>query len=134
MRLPHVQLPVRRTVLWAALSWLFVSAIVPSGHRARAQEVGGADIRADSETTTGPRRPLSAQAARTWIALHESRIRPLPGRTPLRQVLRALREATRGKAGWAEGVDFNVVPVALLEAEITLDAPVTLPFAGRPEV
>jgi hypothetical protein len=72
--------------------------------------------------------------ARTWIALHEAQIRPLPDRTPLRQVLQALRDATRGKAGWAEGVDFRVVSEALPEAEITIDAPVTLPFLGRPEV
>jgi len=77
---------------------------------------------------------MSAQVARTWIALHESKIQPLPDGTPLRQVLRALRDATRGKAGWAEGVKFRVVSEALDEAEITLEAPVTLPFVGRPEV
>jgi hypothetical protein len=77
---------------------------------------------------------MSAPVARTWLALQEAKIRPLPDQTPLRQVLKALRDATRGKAGWADGVDFRVVHEALLEAEITLDAPVSLPFAGRPEV
>ena len=77
---------------------------------------------------------MSARTARTWITLHETTIRPLPDRTPLRKVLQALREATRGKDGKGPEVDFRFKELVLEEAEITLDTPVLSPFAGQPEI
>jgi hypothetical protein len=119
----------------AATLGFSMALAVSSGIEGRAQEVvSERELPENGEKIHGPSRPMSAQVARTWIALHESKIRPLPDGTPLRQVLRELREATRGKSGWAEGVRFRVVSEALGEAETTLDAPVTLPFVGRPEV
>jgi hypothetical protein len=116
------------------LSWLLLVAITLPRPGGQAQELGVNDTGASIEKRTGPGRPISTQVARTWIALHETMIRPLPDQTPLRQILRALRDATRGKAGWREGVEFRVVPESLLEAEVTLEAPVTLPFVERPEL
>ena len=76
---------------------------------------------------------MSARTARTWITLHETTIRPLPDRTPLRKVLQALREATRGKDGKGPEVDFRFKERVLEEAEsITLDTPVLSPFVGQP--
>jgi hypothetical protein len=134
MGLPDVRMTVLRIVATATFFWLFLAEIMLPGPLCQAQELSGKGIRASDENRTGPRRPMSAETARTWIALSETKVRPLPDRTPLRQVLQALRDATRGKAGLTQGVDFRVVPEALLEAETTLDAPVALPFVGRPEV
>ncbi len=78
--------------------------------------------------------PMSARAARTWIALHETTIRPLPDRTPLRGVMRAIRDAARGNDGKGQEIDFRITEEALWEAEVTLDAPIASPFAGQPEV
>ncbi len=78
--------------------------------------------------------PMSARAAATWIALYETMIRPPPDRTPLRDVIRLLREATRGKDGKGREIDFRFKEGALEEAEVTLDAPVASPFVGQPEV
>ena len=134
MWLQRSRLAVRRSVVGNVLCWLFLAANILAGFDGRAQNVGGKDVRVHDLKSTSPGQPMSAQVARTWIALHEARIQPLPDRAPLRQVLGALRDATRGKAGWAQGIEFRVVPEALLESEITLDTPVTLPFVGRPEV
>jgi hypothetical protein len=78
--------------------------------------------------------PMSARTARTWITLHETMIRPLPDRTPLREVMRAIREATRGKDGKGQEIDFRFKEGALEEAESTLNTPVASPFVGQPEV
>ncbi|MFO0950091.1 MAG: hypothetical protein U0835_02860 [Isosphaeraceae bacterium] len=124
-----------RVTFQTALTCLALATALSPFPFGRAQEVPIKDARLNPEETfSGPLRPLSSRAARTWIALHEAKIRPLPDGTPLRQVLRAVREATRGQAGWSEGIEFRVVSEALLEAEVTLDAPVVLPFVGRPEV
>lgn len=78
--------------------------------------------------------PMTARTAATWIRLHETTLRPLPDRTPLGQVLRALREATRGKDGKGKEIDFHISQGVLAEVEATLDTPVRLPFPGQPEV
>ncbi len=123
-----------RWSLLASIS-LMVTAIVLTGRAGRGGGLDEPEAKSGEEWRQNLRgRPMSAQAARTWIALHETTIKPLPDRTPLREVLRALQDATRGKAGQPDGVSFRVVPEALLEAETTLDVPVTLPFVGRPEV
>jgi hypothetical protein len=94
------------------------------------------DPKADTENTKPASwpPPISAQAARTWIKLHETTIRPLPDRTPLRDVLRALRDATHGKDGKGKEIDFRITEEALWDSEVTLDAPVASPFVGQPEV
>ena len=91
------------------------------------------DPKAVTERHRSPRPwppPISAQAARTWITLHETTIRPLPDRTPLRDVMRALRDATRDKDGKGKEIDFRIKQEALWESEVNLDTPVASPFAG----
>lgn len=130
----RVRIALLRKVARLALSGFLCGAIVLDAPAGEAQECGGPEGPAVVERESRSGKPLSAGVARTWVALHEATIRPLPDRTPLRQVIEALKEATQGKGGWADGIVFDVVPEALLEREITLDAPVTLPFVGRPEV
>ena len=81
-----------------------------------------------------PRLPISSSLARTWIALHETRMKPLPDKTPLGQVIQAIKEATRGKDGKEPPVEFVIHPIGLLEAEITMQTPVDLPIVGREEL
>jgi hypothetical protein len=113
------------------LAFIALALLSPGGQGNCLDETGAKTV--ENQFVSWPP-PISAQAARTWIALHETTIKPLPDRTPLREVLRALREATRGKGKNGEGIDFRLEPVALLEAEITPDEPVALPFVGQPEV
>lgn len=81
-----------------------------------------------------PRLPISSATARTWVALHETRIKPLPDKTPLGQIIQAVKEATRGVDGKAPPVEFVIDATALTASEITMQTPVPLPIIGREEV
>jgi hypothetical protein len=121
---PHF---VRRlTIIFAALTLIIQGGYGRSGDDPKADDE-------DKKPSSWPP-PMSARTARTWITLHETTIRPLPDRTPLRKVMQALREATRGKDGKGREIVFRFKEGALEEAEITLDTPVASPFAGQPEV
>jgi hypothetical protein len=124
---PHF---VRRlTIIFAALT------LIAQGGYGRCGDDPKADDEDKKPTSWPP--PMSARTARTWITLHETTIRPLPDRTPLRKVIQALREATRGKDGKGPEVDFRFKELVLEEAElsqVTLDTPILSPFVGQPEI
>ena len=105
---PH--LARRFTILFAAL------ALIAQGRYGRCGDDPKADRRSEKPSSWPP--PMSARTARTWITLHETTIRPLPDRTPLRKVLQALREATRGKDGKGPEVNFRFKEGVLEEAEL----------------
>ena len=81
-----------------------------------------------------PSLPLAPEAARTWIALHETKMVPPPDQTPLAEILAAIRAAARGQDGGAPGFEIHLDPICLPEAEITLQSPVQSPYIGRSEV
>src|SRR4051812_34724989 len=81
------------------------------------------------------RLPLSAKAARTWGRLRETMVKPPPDGTPLKDVLRFVKESTRGKDGKGEPLKVYLDAVVLQEAEVTPDTPVPAPFLlGEAEV
>lgn len=79
------------------------------------------------------RLPLSAAAARTWIALHETMVKPPADGTPFGEVIAALKAAARGKAAEAP-FEWYLGPTELKEGEITMTTPISSPFVGREEV
>jgi|GEM_PF-5158911 len=74
------------------------------------------------------RLPLSAKAARTWISLRETLVTPPPDATPFKDVLRFIRESTRGKDGKGEPLGVYLDAVTMQEAELTMETPVAAPF------
>jgi hypothetical protein len=78
--------------------------------------------------------PLSAKAARTWIALHETMVKPFPDKTPLRNVFQSLQRQIQGKDGQATPFQFYLDPTTLQEMEIRAEATVSAPFLGDEEV
>lgn len=111
-----------------AVALATLALLAPARHGLSGDDPNAADENA------GPRwwpPPISAGTARTWITLHETTIRPLPDRTPLRDVLRAIREATRGKG---QEIDIRIKNEVLWEAELTMNTPIASPFAGQTEV
>jgi hypothetical protein len=81
-----------------------------------------------------PRLPLSAKAARAWVALHETKITTLPGEHPLEDIIRKIREAVRSPREKTPPFQIYVDPIGLQEAEKTLTSPTTNPFLEPTEV
>ena len=80
------------------------------------------------------RLPLSEASARSWLALRETRIRPLPDGTSFGQIVRAVREAVRGRNGKPAGFQLYLDPVDLEVVELKDDTPIACPFIGQEEV
>ena len=78
--------------------------------------------------------PISAKAARTWIALHETMIRPLPDQTPFGTIIKALKAAVRGKDGKNAPFEFYLDPVHVAVVGLTMETPMASPFVGDQEV
>jgi hypothetical protein len=74
--------------------------------------------------------PVSARAAATWIKLQEPIKMDYVNETNFEQVLKDIKEATKGKDG--KGLRFYVDPVGLQEAEKTMSSPVTLQVEDVP--
>ena len=61
-------------------------------------------------------------------------VKPLPDQTPLAEVLRSLKDATRGKDGKGSPLKLYVDPTSLQESEITMETPIAAPLVGQDEV
>ena len=70
--------------------------------------------------------PMTAQAAKTWLRLQETVSVSFPNETPLEDVLKYLKEATRGNEKKDAGLRFYVDPAGLQEAEKTNTSPVVI--------
>src|SRR5581483_10680821 len=110
-------------------SWVVAIILTLSQAAALAQPSGEADEPQDEIEYKPTRLPLSAKAARTWIALQETRVKPLPDGTPFGEVLKSLAKAARGPDGSGPGLSFYVNPVSLNEVEMTLESPLPSPEA-----
>ena len=75
------------------------------------------------------RSPITPEAAKIWQKLGQKITLKFENETPLRDFLKAVREATTDK-DTAEGVSIYIDPVGLMEAEKTLDSPITINLAG----
>lgn len=80
------------------------------------------------------RLPLSGASARAWLALHETRIRPLPDGTSFGEIVRAVREAVRGRDGKPAGFQLYFDPSDLEFVELKDDTPIACPFIGQEDV
>jgi hypothetical protein len=78
--------------------------------------------------------PISAKAARTWIALHETMIRPLPDQTPFGAIIKAVKALVRGKDGKSPPFEFYLDPVELAVVGLTMETPMASSFVGDQEV
>jgi hypothetical protein len=74
--------------------------------------------------------PVTERAAKTWIKLQEPIKMAFTNETPLEDVLKYIKEATRGKAD--RGMAIYVDPIGLQEAEKTMTSPVTLDLEDVP--
>ena len=77
--------------------------------------------------------PISAKAARTWIALHETMVKPPPDGTPFGDVIAALKAASRGKDGEAP-FEWYLKPLSLEVNKVSRTTPVPTSFVGHEEV
>ncbi len=75
--------------------------------------------------------PLTAKSARTWIALQETKIKPLPDQTTFGEIIDAVKRAIRVKG---PRVNLYMSPALLLENELSLKSPFRNPFVGDEEV
>jgi len=71
---------------------------------------------------------LTPQSAATWLKLQEIVPMNFPNETPLEEVLRYVKEATKGKD--TKGIPIYVDPAGLQEAEKTMSSPVTIDLDG----
>lgn len=76
--------------------------------------------------------PLSAAAARTWLALSKRVDIPFSEETPLKDVLAFIKEAANKKEAKDGEIEIYVDPMSLQEAEKTFDSPITYAVKGRP--
>jgi hypothetical protein len=78
--------------------------------------------------------PLSAASARTWIALHETMVKPPPDQAPLKDVLKLVRDALRGKVDKPSEIELYIDPLTLAEEGLTPETVIHPPFVGPAEV
>jgi hypothetical protein len=111
------------------------------GMRGMGQKMGEGQSGGDQESVRPvpihlhPPHPLSASAARTWLKLQQTVAIPFEKEATLDQVVSFVQETTQGKKGehsGDEGIPVYVDPVALQEAEKTMDSPVTFRTKGLP--
>ena len=69
--------------------------------------------------------PVTEKSARTWAKLQQPFTHSFPRETPLADVLKTIRQATKGKDDKDKGVPIYVDPAGLQEAEKTMTSPVT---------
>jgi hypothetical protein len=74
--------------------------------------------------------PVSAAASKTWLRLHQAIDLPFETAVPLNQVLAAIKEGT--KAGADSELSIYVDPIALQEAEKSMDAPISIDLKKVP--
>ena len=74
------------------------------------------------------RSPITPEAAKIWQKLGQKITLKFENETPLRDFLKAVREATTDK-DTAEGVSIYIDPVGLMEAEGSMRSSTTLRFA-----
>jgi hypothetical protein len=74
--------------------------------------------------------PMTALSSRTWAKLQEPIPFQFPDETPLEDVLKYIKEVTRGPKD--SGIPIYVDPVGLQEAEKTMQSTVTLVMEGIP--
>jgi hypothetical protein len=111
-----------------------VLALIPFQARGGGFQPDGKDVKAISDEYKTIHLPLSAKAARTWIALHETMVKPYPEKTPLRNVVQSLQRQIQGKDGQPAPFQFYLDPTTLQEMEIRAEATVSAPFLGDDEV
>ena len=69
--------------------------------------------------------PMTADAAKVWIKLQQKVAMKFGAEVPLQEVLRSVREATKGDE-MPDGLAIYVDPVGLTEAEMTMASPITI--------
>jgi hypothetical protein len=140
---------VRRPIVVACLVGLVLvvvwrSALLAQGQPARpagpserfAPGLAGGFGAAEAKPTPKPvatiylTTPMTAPAARTWLKLQDSITLPFKDETPLEDVLRFIKDATKGKDD--KGIPIYVDPIGLQEAEKTITSPVILALEDVP--
>jgi hypothetical protein len=95
----------------------------------------GGQVQTQEEAPPAPRiyyqAPVTDAAAKIWAKLRQPLAMPFAQETPLEDVLKYVQTATAGE-GMERGLQFYVDPAGLLEAEKTLQSPVTLNLEGLP--
>jgi hypothetical protein len=107
--------------------------LVPTSNLAAAMTGGGLGGQAaePEPQRVYVQRPITAKAAAVWAALGEPLAKPFPNETPLGGFLQFVKHSTEGEA-YKDGIPIYVDPAGLMEAEKTLDSPVSLDVAGIP--
>jgi hypothetical protein len=147
-----VRLRLRTRLALAALVGVAAVPLALLAYRARAQEsetarlrpvsapilpsfggfggAGGAEPEPARPTVAYVVPPVSAKAAKTWEKLNAVVSLNFANETPLEDVLKVLREMSKGPHD--KGLSFYIDPIALQEAEKTNASPVTLDLDDVP--
>jgi hypothetical protein len=92
----------------------------------------GSDALPDSPVVVVARpAPPTIQQARVWEALQKSVDLPFPAETTLDDILKYIKDSTKSQ-DLSEGLPIYVDPAGLLEAEKTMQSPVTIDLRGVP--
>lgn len=75
--------------------------------------------------------PVSEKAAAIWLKLRRPILMPFANETPLEDVLKYIRSATKSD-DLPKGIPIYVDPYGLLEADRTLQSPITMDLEGVP--
>lgn len=77
--------------------------------------------------------PRTVAETKTWLALQKVVPMNFPDETPLKDIVKFIRESTRdANSGFPKGIPIYVDPQGLQDVDTTMDAPVTIDLDGMP--
>ncbi len=77
-------------------------------------------------------KPMTPEATRVWLKLQEKVNMSFPNDTPLEDVIKYIRQGTKDKDTFAEGIPIYVDPFGLQEADKTMASTIQIDLKGIP--